>query len=367
MSANLDQAKQFFEACETGAGWEKCQVYCLPEATFSSQTGALADIVKLQNKLFAQSRTAGTVHFSSTVNGTTDWAAEQDAGFIDVVNQSAGDSRIQGLSFYNSQLAVFFPDSIQFWQVDPDPANFALLRSLNGPGTMFPASVSPVVSDLYFYSLGGFRSLQAMNVLGELRQDPFGDKVQPLVAPYADGTRTVRSFWSQARSQYLCCFTGASDTVVLCYRQDALGGADGWTYWTLSRPVDAVVELDETLYYRSGNDVYKFIDVEEGETVDFEWNLETPMFDGGDPRRLKQWKYAEFEHDGYIDGLKYRSNDADPTATWQGGYDILGPTASGGSIPVMSLSHKLGLVMSGERYVFFDGLTLQYTELSGAG
>jgi hypothetical protein len=49
MSANLDQARQFFEACETGAGWDKCQVYCLPEATFSSQTGALADIVKLQD------------------------------------------------------------------------------------------------------------------------------------------------------------------------------------------------------------------------------------------------------------------------------------------------------------------------------
>ena len=47
MSANIDQAKQFFEACETGEGWEKCQTYCLPDATFSSQTGALADIATL--------------------------------------------------------------------------------------------------------------------------------------------------------------------------------------------------------------------------------------------------------------------------------------------------------------------------------
>ena len=48
MSATTDQAKLFFEACETGEGWEKCQEYCLPEATFSSQTGALADIVTLE-------------------------------------------------------------------------------------------------------------------------------------------------------------------------------------------------------------------------------------------------------------------------------------------------------------------------------
>jgi len=34
MSHNLSQAKQFFEACETGKGWEACQAYCVPEATF---------------------------------------------------------------------------------------------------------------------------------------------------------------------------------------------------------------------------------------------------------------------------------------------------------------------------------------------
>jgi len=47
MSANIDQARLFFEACETGEGWDKCQSYCLHEATFSSQTGALADISTL--------------------------------------------------------------------------------------------------------------------------------------------------------------------------------------------------------------------------------------------------------------------------------------------------------------------------------
>jgi len=48
MSGNIDQAKMFFEACETGKGWMGCQEYCLPEATFSSQTGALADIATLE-------------------------------------------------------------------------------------------------------------------------------------------------------------------------------------------------------------------------------------------------------------------------------------------------------------------------------
>lgn len=47
MSENINRAKEFFDACETGQGWEKCQEYCLPDATFSSQTGALAGITTL--------------------------------------------------------------------------------------------------------------------------------------------------------------------------------------------------------------------------------------------------------------------------------------------------------------------------------
>lgn len=41
-------AELFFDACETGKGWEGCQPYCHPGATFSAQAGALADIDTLQ-------------------------------------------------------------------------------------------------------------------------------------------------------------------------------------------------------------------------------------------------------------------------------------------------------------------------------
>lgn len=48
MSNILEQAKQFFEACETGKGWEGCKEFCKPDASFSSQTGALAGIDNLE-------------------------------------------------------------------------------------------------------------------------------------------------------------------------------------------------------------------------------------------------------------------------------------------------------------------------------
>jgi predicted ester cyclase len=41
-------AKQFFDACENGKGWEVCRSYCTPNATFSAQAEPLADTRTLQ-------------------------------------------------------------------------------------------------------------------------------------------------------------------------------------------------------------------------------------------------------------------------------------------------------------------------------
>jgi hypothetical protein len=48
MSAVTNIAKQFFEACETGKGWDGCKAYCKSGATFSAQAEPLADVKTLQ-------------------------------------------------------------------------------------------------------------------------------------------------------------------------------------------------------------------------------------------------------------------------------------------------------------------------------
>jgi predicted ester cyclase len=48
MSSLLDMAEKFFEACETGQGWEVCKHYCNPEATFTGQAESLSGINSLQ-------------------------------------------------------------------------------------------------------------------------------------------------------------------------------------------------------------------------------------------------------------------------------------------------------------------------------
>jgi predicted ester cyclase len=48
MASIAKVAKEFFEACEAGKGWEVCRHYCKPGATFSAQAEPLADVRTLQ-------------------------------------------------------------------------------------------------------------------------------------------------------------------------------------------------------------------------------------------------------------------------------------------------------------------------------
>lgn len=48
MSTITSVAEAFFEACETGGGWEVCKQFCTPDASFSAQSDALADVTTLQ-------------------------------------------------------------------------------------------------------------------------------------------------------------------------------------------------------------------------------------------------------------------------------------------------------------------------------
>ena len=48
MSNITSVAKQFFEACETGKGWEGCRAYCTSNASFSAQAEPLAEVRTLQ-------------------------------------------------------------------------------------------------------------------------------------------------------------------------------------------------------------------------------------------------------------------------------------------------------------------------------
>ncbi len=49
MSHPMEQtARAFFEACESGKGWQACAPYCTPDASFSAQAEPLAGVTTIQ-------------------------------------------------------------------------------------------------------------------------------------------------------------------------------------------------------------------------------------------------------------------------------------------------------------------------------
>jgi predicted ester cyclase len=48
MTSITEIARRFFEACESGKGWEGCRAWCRPDATFAAQAEPLADMRTLE-------------------------------------------------------------------------------------------------------------------------------------------------------------------------------------------------------------------------------------------------------------------------------------------------------------------------------
>ncbi|MBB2964704.1 ester cyclase [Methylobacterium sp. R2-1] len=49
MGTITSAAKAFFDTCETGGGWDACERYCTPNASFSAQADALSNIATLRD------------------------------------------------------------------------------------------------------------------------------------------------------------------------------------------------------------------------------------------------------------------------------------------------------------------------------
>ena len=49
MSAITTVARQFFDACETGKGWDGCHAWCTPDASFTAQAEPLGEVRTLHD------------------------------------------------------------------------------------------------------------------------------------------------------------------------------------------------------------------------------------------------------------------------------------------------------------------------------
>lgn len=211
-------------------------------------------IYSFARKIWGHDTATNDVWYSSSINGPTDWTNSGDAGYLPVSQQVTGDKILRGFAQYNGKLALFFSDSVQFWNVFTDPADNSLAEVVGGVGTVNTRSIVNMGGTTTYFSNGGFRTVQDVTVTGEKNDDDIGANIYPETRTVDVVANVPISIWSPTRSQLLT----AIGSIVYVYTNSPASGVTGWTKYVLPITVSEMLELNGVVYLRAGTAIYKF-------------------------------------------------------------------------------------------------------------
>jgi hypothetical protein len=158
--------------------------------------------------------------------------------------------------FQKSGLAIFFSDNSQVWTVDSNPANNALVDNIEGIGTLYPPRRGPVSRDLFFLAQNGFRSVSLISITDNLQDNDVGSAIDALVKAQIVSTDDPMSLYYPKLGQFWC-INGAT---VWVYTFSRTSKISAWSKYTLPFTIDDATVLNQELYVRTGNDVYRVSD-----------------------------------------------------------------------------------------------------------
>jgi hypothetical protein len=219
------------------------------------------------------------VDFSAAVD-PLDWTSTNNAGYLPTGLNNYGDNPVTMLTLYRSNLMAFNSGGYQMWQVDPDPANMALLDA-QPVGSIYPRAAQSVANDLLFLTEVGVRNLGTVGATANMQLGNTGQPVDPLVkAALVAGTYDPISLYYPGRGQYWLIF--GPQAFVLTINGPGLRTwsrfvfPDSITDWTLNAGV---------LYLRTaGNLIWKWdaatlVDDSGGANVVFNGVIQWPYLD----------------------------------------------------------------------------------------
>lgn len=239
------------------------------------------------------------VRFCAT-NDATDWSTEQDAGYLPTGLQSTTDTQCTGLGLYRGNLAVFMPNTLQVWQIDPDPAQMSFLDQVPGIGTTWQRALCPMQGDLYFLSALGVRSATISAGTANLAAGDIGTPIDALVradlAAYAAGSPTWEPIGVNlpGSGQFLL-FMGDHAWV---YTSSPAAQLAAWSRYTLPWTVTDAAVVNDKLYVRADDNCVYVLD--EAATVDA--FADDTASGSADYDTIVRWPYLDFGNAGnYLD------------------------------------------------------------------
>lgn len=208
-------------------------------------------ILKSASKVFCAN--GQLVNFSAT-NNALDWSAREDAGFIAVDQQAQSSDTTTALGTYQSQMVVVLEDSLQTWNVDPDPQNITFAQSVENIGTQFSHSIGNIAGDVLLRAPTGYRSVSTLQYTDNLSSIDIGSPIDRILEDRGLPTHRVISKYANSTGQYLC----THDRLIDVYSFSRTAKISAWSVYEFPDVVDDIAELKGVLYFRIGDDVFRF-------------------------------------------------------------------------------------------------------------
>lgn len=242
------------------------------------------------SKVFAADK--DIIRYSATVN-PLDWTTTDNAGYLPSGLNQNGSNDTAVLNVYRSSLVSFSSSTFQNWQVDPDPANMALLDAMEGIGSTWQQAAQPVAKDLFYLAALGVRTVGISGGSTNLVNGDAGMPIDPLVraeiAALSVNGYTPRGLYYPSLGQYWLAF--GPNTYVYTFAQ--IGQVGAWSQYVFPWPVEGQAQLGNDLYLRSGDAVYRVdpsrLDDQnaDGEDVEVVAEIQSHYLDMGSPTVTK--------------------------------------------------------------------------------
>jgi hypothetical protein len=225
--------------------------------------------------------------------------AGNDAGFINIASESEGNENLIVANRYQGLAAIFSPNNIVLFQLDPDPNNFAFSDILENTGTRSPDSVIRYGNnDVFYQDITGIRSLRARDSSNAPFVSDVGNAIDTFVAEQLalltgeQVAHTVAAI-EPLDGRYLLFAGGIA--FVLSYFPGAKISA--WTYYDNEEfegnAVQAVVRLGSKLAVRAGDGVFIYGGFDGDVYPDDEeilGEVQLPFLSGKTPATIKDLK-----------------------------------------------------------------------------
>lgn len=278
-----------------------------PAATMTPMAGGKVDdaftpgsfVKTVGSKIYS---TAGSILHFSGIKAPTQWTTDAiGAGFVNMASENSGSEELTAVERYQSLLAIFSPEAVQVWYIDPDPELNRQSQVLNNTGTSAPRSVAQFGDDDIFYlDASGLRSLRARDSSNSASTTDIGVPIDALL------TAKMGALTEAQRNGAIGLINPIDKRFWLILHDEVFvfsfyGNAkvSAWTTYNLSAFVDGdetPFTADEALtfrgrvYLRSGNSIYAYGGV--GAALAYDATMADawlPFLDANAPTTRKQW------------------------------------------------------------------------------